>query len=172
MKKYENVQMARLGNDMKIKLLLELPQNEIIHICENSNSMNKICKTDKYNDLWIAKIRQDFNSEYEGSNAYKEYRFLVELYDRNLYIVNMLDPNVAEPDINTMIFTNLEKALNYLYEALKDEDDEYMFTYDELKKFVDDETLETEGLSNGYYTFFLKREKLYNENRKIKLDDL
>jgi hypothetical protein len=71
--------MELLPLDIQIKVLMELPSEDIVRLCQTSKYMQRFCNnSEKYNRLWQHKIRQDFLWDYQGSNGYQKYMEIIQ----------------------------------------------------------------------------------------------
>lgn len=129
--------MERLGFDEKMLILMNLPPNEVIVVCESS--MNKVCHQEKYKSLWQQKIKKDFDVEYTGPNPYQKYRFLHQLYETYMYIVTTVVDGFC--DVSIKMFSTREQAEKYVFSKIGT----YTYTYSAMKIALKTGTLRLEN---------------------------
>jgi hypothetical protein len=149
----------------------------LVTVCESSKEINGICQNNKYNDLWINKIKKDFNIIYDGKKAYEEYKFLEKLYRKEFYVIVRTDEE--EQEFETTIFDRKEKAEKYVYTlldgkypylamraALRSEDG---LVYGPTYKLVKQHIYNEESPNIDEYFYRDKRESEENEEKLMKL---
>lgn len=148
--------MEKFNPDEKMLVLMKLPPQEVLVVCETSREMNVSCRNSKYNLMWENKIKQDFNVDKEGS--YEKYKFLKQLYEEKFYVVLAIDEYI--PDSFSKIFDSEEKAEKYIYAQLNGE-----YSYAAMKS-----ALNTHSLKYGSKTYELQEVEMNKESIDF-LDD-
>lgn len=104
--------MEKLPLDMKVKLLMQLPLQEILSVCSASKELNKVCTEQKYNNLWKQKIYQHFGTKYAGNSAYNQYIFLNKVHKMTFYNV-LIDWDTDDPSTHGP-FLSFQEAKDFI----------------------------------------------------------
>lgn len=132
--------MENLPKDLKKYLSEYLNSEELVKLCSVNKEMRKICSDKTYNDIWIHRIKNDFDLDYKGTDAYKEYMRLVINYNTQYWSVVRLDDHQRIDGVR--LFDSKDKAIKYIYEAIEyegeiEEIEETIFEEEEPFQFFD-----------------------------------
>ena len=100
--------MENLNSDEKMTILMNLSSNDIIKVCQTSKELSRGCGDVRYNALWDQKIKEDFNVNYKGNNAYEEYKRLYILLNTPIYLLSISYHEYNQIDMYN--FSSIEKA--------------------------------------------------------------
>lgn len=116
--------MEMLPKDMRIEVVKNLTGKDIINLCQTSTDMQKLCTETKYNLLWVQKIKEEFDIDYPGKDAYNEYVRLSYMHSKKYWSVTRLDPEAEFEEIEEIwLFEDRRKAINHIInEAMGNED--------------------------------------------------
>ncbi len=138
--------MDKLNSDEKISILMKLSTKEIIYVCQVNKNLSNICKNNRYDSLWIKKIKEDFNTEYKGINAYEEYKRLFLLYNTKYYLLKMkIVGDIEEYD---MLYLEKNEVINFIVREIQLSDSEIV-TYE----FVEEELNDRNTFEWDLFTF-------------------
>jgi hypothetical protein len=59
--------------DAKFVLATKLSGNDLIRLCATDTEMRRICNSKKFNPIWVSKLKEDYNVDYQGNDGYMEY---------------------------------------------------------------------------------------------------
>lgn len=138
--------MEKLNSDEKISVLMKLSSREIIQVCNVNKNLARICKDTRYDSLWIKKIREDFNVEYNAINAYEEYKRLFLLYNTKHYILKVYE---AYLELHFMFF-KIEDVIKYIRKNIEidaETDDDDLITREKLETGFEDQEFTNEALN-------------------------
>ena len=80
---------------------------DILNTCRSDPELKEKCKSAGYNALWRTKISEEFYTDYEGSDAYHEYKRLLvnqKLTERGFETVYSLVLNEFDHEIGDSYF--------------------------------------------------------------------
>ncbi len=140
-----NINMEKLNSDEKIMILMNLSAKEIVNTCKTNKDLSRVCNDGRYNSLWIKKIKDDFAENYNGNNAYEEYKRLYILLKTPIYTVHISYEDIT--DTENYNFTSLEKAKAFIH----------LFFDEYFKEFLEDN--EDEGRDNDKNRKYIEKEK-------------
>lgn len=108
-----------LTPDTFYSVALKLDGGELMKMCSTDNATRRICVSEKFNPVWIQKLKQDFNVDYSGNNAYMEYLQNAYLYKQKYWVATVFNKNDNEV-VTAKIFKNRSDAALFLSnEAIK-----------------------------------------------------
>lgn len=162
-----------MDSDTRMKMLMELNGREIVHVCQVSTEMMKICKNERYTPLWRKKILEEFNVDYQGKNGYEEYKKLSILQNTTLYTV-VYELGCAIEAVAT--FYNYEDAVKmlwkhaqynggYTYQQINEKlslDDEIRFDRDTVFSIIKNKTVFKKALTDKEEKEFQKQKNYLN----------
>lgn len=114
--------MEKLTPDAKYLLAEKLSGVELVKLCATDVNMRQICSNSRYNSIWIKRLKDDFNVDYNGNNAYMEYL-------QNTYFYKQEYWTVIHQDMNTYDITDvtnyksrddaIDAIVNYIQEVIR-----------------------------------------------------
>lgn len=128
--------LTELTSDAKYVLATKLSGSELVKLCATNSEMRKLCTLQKYNSIWINKLKEDFNVDYMGKDAYMEYLQHSYLYKNDYWVVvytNLYSGNEDE----TQIFKSRSEALTQIYSFIKLNDLTNKMTYAAMKSCIE-----------------------------------
>lgn len=107
--------MDQLPAELKSLLAENLSVKDIVHLCSASKTMQKMCADNRYNSLWKLKIKQDFDIDYQNSDAYLEYMRLAYTRSKIFYNVIEVGPSMdSAGEVDSVLFDTYDKAVEYI----------------------------------------------------------
>lgn len=94
----------------KYVLATKLGGNDLIRLCATNTEMRKICNSEKFNPIWISKLKEDYNVDYLGKDGYMEYLQNTYFYKNHYYTVVYTDMDRNEV-ISVELFKNRNDAI-------------------------------------------------------------
>lgn len=106
-----------LTPDTRLELSKYLPGKELVKLCSVSKGFRNTCTSTKFNNLWRRKIKEDFNVNYNGKDAYNEY--LRQSYcDSKTYWLVEIDNRQGN---YSYILNSEEEAVDFVIDSIKNE---------------------------------------------------
>ena len=147
--------MEKLNSDEKMEVLMRLEGREINRVCQTSKNMARICGDKRYDPLWRRKIKEEFNTDYDGPLPYDEYKFLYRLKNKDIYIViiHLLD-EVEQPGI--YLFYSLDEAKKYLIQKIVRHETfkEYHYQEKEIVRQIDERIADSLKRGGHFHAIF------------------
>ena len=102
--------METLTPDAKYALAEKLSGGELVRLCSTDRSLRKICQSSRYNTIWKQKLKEEFNVDYQGANAYMMYLHNIYFYGQTYWLV--------AGDTIPALFRTRKEALNHMVEVM------------------------------------------------------
>jgi len=60
-------------NDAKYLIAQKLSGKDLLSLCSTDTEFRGLCMSNKFNPIWQANLKKEYNVDYKGKNAYMEY---------------------------------------------------------------------------------------------------
>ena len=135
-----------LTPDAKFELSKHLSGSELVKLCSTSKSLRNTCNSSRFNNIWIQKIKEDFNIVYREKDAYREYLRLSYCVNKPIWVL--------ERDDETLLFNTNEDAINFVISEIMN--DAY-YNEEEVSEILIGKQLELDNIfkyrRNNYYIY-------------------
>jgi len=102
--------MERLTPDAKFALAQKLSGKDLVKLCATDTSMRQICATSRYDPIWVKLLKDDYNIDYIGDNAYMEYLQNTYFLTKTYYVLIFSEPDHPDEILNIIICKTREEA--------------------------------------------------------------
>jgi len=108
--------ISELTSDAKYLLAQKLSGKDLVRLCATDKSMRQICSSSKYNPIWIKLLKNDYNVNYNGTNAYMEYLHNTYFLNKSYYVVSFTPDDETTLPIDPILCKTRDEGLNRIKE--------------------------------------------------------
>ena len=102
-----------LTPDALYSVALQMKGEDLVRMCSIDQRTMRICRSEKFNRIWIANLKDEFNIDYNGDNAYMEYLQNVYMFKQKYWIATIFNENDQLVE-HAKIFRKHEAAIAFL----------------------------------------------------------
>lgn len=91
--------ISQLTSDAKFSLAEKMSSRDLLSLCSTDMSMRQICLSNRFNPIWIKRLKEDYDIDHKGPSGYMEYLLATYTLKQNYYSVVIMNENTGEHEV-------------------------------------------------------------------------
>lgn len=79
------MELTGLTKDAKYLLAKKLPSKDLVALCSTNTEMRQLCMSEKFNPIWLQRLKTEYNIDYKGNDGYREYMLNTYCFNRTYW---------------------------------------------------------------------------------------